>query len=327
MYMKKLIWIIDEEWPDYDTENEVFKNSFDSHEIRYTGDDYVRDFDDFGHKADAIICQINIKVDAAFIDKLQNCKLISVYGSGYNNIDIEAAKRKRIPVAFVPGYCALDIAEYVLAAILYANKSFGTFHAAVAQGLWGAQTMPNTPSRLYGQELFIVGFGRIGKEVAKKALAIGLSVSAYDPYVDKAVFRSLGAKKVEFDEGLMAADYVSIHSIFNSETTALFSVKQFRMMKKSAVLINASRGGVINQDDLIHALNEGVIAGAILDVLNTEPPLPGDPVLSCNNLLLTPHISYLSKESLAELQRRAAQSVADVLNGKPCSDLVPGTDI
>ena len=324
--MKPFIWIIDEEWPNYTIENEVFQNSLSDYEIRYSNNEFQQDFTEFGHRADAVLCQINIKADAPFFEKLNNCKVISVYGSGYNNVDIEAAKKKGIPVAFVPGYCAADIAEYVLASILYFNKGFSKYKQAIAEGRWGAQTLSETPSRLNGQKLFIVGFGRIGKEVAKKALAAGLRVLAFDPYVDEAGFQAFGVQKVEFAEGLAAADYISVHSIFNSETTSLLSMKEFRKMKNSAVLINASRGGVINQEDLIEALNEGIIAGAALDVLKTEPPLADDPILSCKNLLLTPHISYLSTESLAELQRRAAQSAANVLNHIPCSDLVPGTE-
>jgi phosphoglycerate dehydrogenase-like enzyme len=323
--MKPLIWIIDEEWPDYEIENSIFKQAFEDYEIRYSKNDFKSDLDSFGSRADAVLCQVNIAVDAPFIEKLDNCKVISVYGSGYNNVDTAAAANKGIPVAFVPGYCAVDIAEYVLAAMLYFNKGFSRWKSAVATGLWGAQAITAAPTRLAGQKLLIVGLGRIGREVAKKAIAAGLTVLAFDPYQDESALRALGVQKVEMDDGLAEADFISIHAIFNSETTALLSMKDFQKMKKTAVLINASRGGVIDQNDLIKALNGDVIAGAALDVLKTEPPIQNDPILSCKNLLLTPHISYLSGESLAELQRRAAQSVADVLKNIPCSDLVPGT--
>lgn len=321
--MKPLLWIIDEEWPDYKLEKQVFQQAFADYDLHFSSNDYMEDLRTFGYRADAVICQISVDINAEMIARLDNCKVISVYGSGYNNVNVQAAREKGIPVAFVPGYCAEDIAEYVIASIFHFQKGLTHYAGAIEKGLWGAQTVAHPGRRLHARTLLITGFGRIGRTVGEKAAALGMRVLAYDPFVPKEVVQQNGAQSVELEEGLAQADYVSVHTTYTPDSGPLFTGASFSQMKKNAVLINASRGGVIAQSDLVQAVSNGVIRGAALDVLVDEPPANDDPVLHTPGILVTPHISYLSEDSLAELQERAARNVVCILTGLPGADIIP----
>lgn len=321
--MKPLIWIIDEEWPGYTLEKQVFDAAFPTYDLRFSSNAYADDLLAFGHRADAVLAQISVNIDAAFLAKLETCKVLSVYGSGYNNVDIAAARKQGIPVAFVPGYCAQDIAEYILAAVCSFQKGLTGYENVIDQGLWGAQAVPAPGHRIGAGTLLVAGFGRIGGIVAQKASALGMRILAYDPFVREEALKSSGAQAVSLEEGLEQADFVSVHTTYMPGMKPLFSGAEFARMKPSAVFINASRGGVIDQDALVRAVATGTIRGAALDVLVSEPPAPDDPVLHTPGILVTPHISYYSEDSLAELQTRAAQNVAAVLTGHGRADFVP----
>lgn len=321
--MKPLLWIIDEEWPEYSLEKRVFDTVFAEYDLRISSNDYKNDLRAFGFRADAVIAQISVDVDAGLIGELRSCKVISVYGSGYNNVNVAAARAKGIPVAFVPGYCAQDIAEYVIAAVCHFQKDPSGFSDEIGRGLWGAQAMPRPGHRIGAGSILVIGFGRIGRAVARKAHALGMQVLACDPFVKKEALLESGARLVALEEGLAQADYISVHTTYTPGMAPLLSGSEFALMKKTAVLINASRGGVIAQGDLVKAVASGTIRGAALDVLAVEPPEPDDPVLHTPGILVTPHISYLSVDSLAELQTRAAQNAACILAGKPGADIVP----
>lgn len=321
--MKPLIWIIDEEWPDYTLEKRVFDESFSDYELRFSSNDYTADLRAFGYRADAVLVQIGVNADASFLNKLEACKILSVYGSGYNNVDVAAAQAKGIPVAFVPGYCAEDIAEYVLAAVCTFQKSLTGYADSIRNGLWGAQAESILGHRIGAGTLLVAGFGRIGRTVAQKAGALGMQILAYDPFVREDTLRSVGARAVTLEEGLAQADFVSVHTTYSPGMKPLFAETEFARMKKTAVLINASRGGVVDQKALVAAVASGTLRGAALDVLESEPPMPEDPVLHTPGILVTPHISYYSEESLVELQARAAQNVVAILTGRGRADLVP----
>ena len=322
--MKPFIWIIDEEWPNYLPEKKIFNEAFPQYDLRFSSNDYEHDLREFGFRADAVLCQISVDAGAPLIDRFQNCKVLSVYGSGYNNVDVQAAANKGILVTFVPGYCAQDIAEYVIASVLRFQKGIENYHGAVTKGFWGARAVKEPGKRLSSCTLTVAGFGRIGQAVGQKADALGMRVLAYDPYVKKEIFQKYAVRPVSMDEGLEQADYLSIHTPYVPGTPPLFAASAFERMKKTAVVINASRGGVLAQDDLIKAVSSGEIRGAALDVLEKEPPEKDDPVLHTPGILVTPHISYLSEDSLMELQIRAAKNAVCVLTGEKGADIVSG---
>lgn len=320
--MKPLIWIIDEEWSDYEIENHVLKESFPDCEIKYSKNDYKNDLESLGKKADAIICQVYVDMPKEVIDKLENCKIIAVYGGGYDRVNINAAKEKEIKVTYVPGYCIEDVSDYVIAAIYYANKKLGSYTESVTNELWGAQAVSKPGKRINESSLLIIGFGRIGKAVARKALNIGMSVLIYDPKIDNNTAEKFLVKKVELQEGLMNADYVSINTKLYKESEGMLGINEFKIMKETAYIVNTARGKIIVEEDLIEAVEKGIIAGAVLDVISSEPPTGNEQILKCNDILVTPHISYISRQSLDELKHRASNNVVKVLNGELTEDLV-----
>jgi len=168
---------------------------------------------------------------------------------------------------------------------------------------------------LRGSVLGLVGFGRIPQLVAPKAQSFGIQVVAYDPYVPKGVFESAKVRSVEFAELLKISDYVSIHSPLLPETTGLFNAEAFRQMKPHSYLINTARGPIVDEAALAHALDAGQLAGAALDVMTKEPPT-GSPLLGRANVIITPHTSFYSEESLVDLQTKAAEEVVRVLQGQ-----------
>ncbi|CUH95983.1 hypothetical protein P22_2071 [Propionispora sp. 2/2-37] len=324
--MRPLIWIIDEEWPDYEIEKEILTRKFPGCTIRFSGEQFAADLADFGKLADAIICQINIEMSADIIEQLEQCKVIAVYGAGYDKVDVKSAKSKGIPVSNVPGYCNEDLSDYVIASIYHFNKQLTSWQLPVKEGRWGAQAVKNPVKRVSKSTLFIIGFGKIGRMTATKAKALGMRVLAYSPHLTTETAEIYGVEKVDWDTGLAQADYVSVHTIFTEATASLLSYTDFSKMKPTAYFINTSRGGVVNQKDLLKAVQENVIAGAALDVLQQEPPNRNDAILYCPHILVTPHISYLSEEALYELKYRAADNAAKILAGEHTDDVITVLD-
>lgn len=176
--------------------------------------------------------------------------------------------------------------------------------------------------RIAGSKLLIIGLGRIGGAVAAKAKAMRMEVLCYDPYVSSEQAQAMGVKAVSLEDGLAQADYVSLNMRLTEETKGFLSTEAFRQMKPTAYLINASRGGTVDEAALIEAVQSGEIAGACLDVLCEEPPKPDNPMLHTDGIFVTPHISYLTQSSLDGLQRTAAANAVAFLRGEPVASVV-----
>ncbi len=249
------------------------------------------------------------------IDRAPRCRVIARYGIGVDNVDLEAATEKGIVVTNVPDYCVDEVSDHALALLLACARRIAFLDRRVRTGRWNAKDA--APAyRLRGQVLGLVGFGKIPKLLASKAAVLGLQCIGFDPFIDAATFAKLGVRKVDFETLLREADFVSIHTPLTSETRGLFGETALRAMKPTAYLINTARGPLVNENALARALTEGWIAGAALDVLETEPPTQGHPLLGLDNLILTPHVAFYSEASLQELQRKAAEEVASVLSGQ-----------
>lgn len=322
----KNFWIIDDEFESYDAELQLLRSRFPDCEISFSKHINASEISNYAAKADAVICQISVPVEEAFIEKLSRCKVISVYGAGYNNVDIVAAAKRGIAVTNVPGYCAEDVADYVMAAIYRNNKPIDQYYANLTNKLWGAPAMAIKPRRLSSQKLFIIGFGNIGRMLAVKAAGVGMTILYYDTFDSpqmKALEESIGAKRMErLDDGLKEADIISVHMTLTDSTRKFFNADMFNMMKPGVQFINASRGGVVDEEALIAAVKSGHVSKAILDVVANEPPSLDDPILSTENIYVTPHISYLTSDSLYELQFRAARNAADIVDGKDIPEIV-----
>lgn len=315
--MKPLIWIIDEEFENQKDLHRYLREKFPDCEIKKSNYDYGQDLEEFGHKADGILIQVHPSLPEAVINRLTNCRGISVFGSGFDQIDVAAATAKGIKVANVTDYCKEDIADYVLAAMLFFNKHL-LLVAKADNKAWGALAVPSPTRRLRGCTLHIIGLGRIGREVAQRALDNGLKVTAFDPYVPEEVMRELNVTKTSWETGLREADYVSIHYALTPQTLHALKYDDFCLMKPEAVVINAARGKVIDETALIRAVKEKRLAGAMLDVVTSEPPDYGAEVFHCENIFVTPHISFISVESYHELLMKAGENLVNFLCGQKC---------
>jgi D-3-phosphoglycerate dehydrogenase len=265
-------------------------------------------------EADALLVTY-AKINADMIGQMKRCRIISRFGIGVDNVDIGAATRQGIVVTKVPDYCIDEVSDHAMALLLSLVRKIPFSSARAHAGRWEMPAV--TPiHRLRGTVLGLVGFGRIPQLVAPKAKAFGLRVVASDPFVPQAVMDQAGVGKVEFAELLKISDYISIHSPLLPETHHLFSTAVFRQMKPGAVIVNTSRGPVVDEAALAAALDAKQIAGAALDVLEQEPPL-SSPLFGRDNVILTPHTSFYSVESLEELQTKAAEEVVRVLSGQP----------
>lgn len=320
--MKPVIWIIDEEWADYDVETAALKKAFPECEIHCSKYDYANDLAKFGSEVDGILSQVYTTIGAKEIEKLDKCKVISVFGGGYDRVDVRSAREKGIQVAFVPGYCVEDVSDYVIAAIFHCNKHITSFSPQMADKLWGSPALPEPGRRIKNSKLLIIGLGRIGSAVAKKAKALGMGVFAYDPYVSESNMVSIGVSKVEsLIDGLAKADYISINAKLTPETEKLLGEEEIASMKATSYIINTARGRIIDEKAMIKAVNSNKIAGAVLDVVGIEPPTFDEDVFNAEKILVTPHISYLSAQAYDELKHRTADNLIKVLNNEPISDI------
>ncbi|MDR5694536.1 MAG: C-terminal binding protein [Armatimonadota bacterium] len=249
------------------------------------------------------------------IEGLRKCRIIARYGIGVDNVAVDAAAERGIIVTNVPDYCIEEVSDHALALLLACARRISYLDRKVRSGRWEAKDAVPI-FRLRGQVLGLVGFGKIPRNLAKKAKALGLEVIAYDPYIGAADMEAQGVEKVELETLLRRADFVSIHTPLTAETRGLIGEAQLRMMKPTAYLINTARGPIVKESALVRALQEGWIAGAALDVLETEPPPRDHSLFALDNVILTPHVGFYSEESLRELQRKAAEEVARVLTGQ-----------
>jgi D-3-phosphoglycerate dehydrogenase len=263
--------------------------------------------------ADALINQY-APISRKVIESLEKCKVISRYGVGYNTIDVDAATEKGIIVGNVTDYCLDEVSDHAMSLLLSSARKVTKLNNAVKSGNWDYKV--SIPIfRLRGRTIGLVGLGNIPQSVARKAQAFGLNVVAFDPFVPEAAAKQLNVELVSLDELCERADYISVHAPLNQHTEGMISHDQFNKMKKEAFIINTARGPVIDEAALIIALEEGKIAGAGLDVVEQEPINQNNPLLKMDNVILNPHVAWYSEESEAELKRKVAQNVSDVLSG------------
>ncbi len=263
--------------------------------------------------ADALLVTY-AKITAEMIAQMKPCRIISRFGIGVDNIDIAAASQAGIVVTKVPDYCIDEVSDHAMALLLALIRKIPFANSRAQAGRW---EMPAVVPihRLRGRVLGLVGFGRIPQLVAPKAQAFGMKVVAYDPYISRDVMNRVGVEKAEFAELVKISDYISIHSPLVPETHHLFNADVFSRLKPSAYLVNTARGPIVDEAALARALDARQLAGAALDVLSQEPPV-NSPLFGRDNVILTPHTSFYSVESLIELQVKAAEEVVSVFEGR-----------
>jgi D-3-phosphoglycerate dehydrogenase len=224
---------------------------------------------------------------------------------------LEAATAKGICVANVPDYCKDEVADHALALLLSWTRKITQANRDVKSGLWDYKTVMPV-YRLRDRVLGLVGFGMIAQSLAAKVKLLGLQVIAHDPYASIATAAEIGVELVSLETLCQRADFISIHTHITPSTRGMFGKEQLGWMKKDTVIINTSRGPVVDESALIDALLEGRVAGAALDVMEQEPGSPNHPFISMDNVILTPHVAWYS-EAAAEMRFKAAMGVADVL--------------
>ena len=274
--------------------------------------------------ADGLLSQY-CPLGADALAALGRCRVISRYGVGSDTVDVAAATARGICVCNVPDYCVDEVSDHALALLLAWARRVAALDRGVRAGEWDYRAA-GPIVRLRGRTLGLVGFGRMARALAAKAGPLGLRILAHDPLLAPEAVRAGGAEPAAtLDDLLAAADFVSIHVPLGEGTRGLIGEAALRRMRPGAVLINTARGAIVDEVALARALREGWIAGAALDVLAHEPPGPAHPLMGLPNVILTPHVAWYSEESEAELRRKAAQNVADVLSGRRPTYLVnPG---
>ncbi len=277
-------------------------------------------------RADALVVRTAV-VPPAALEGAGRLRVVSRHGVGYDNVPVEALTRKGIPLTVVGNVNAVTVAEHTLFLILALAKQCIPYDRAVREGRWTIRDS-FAATELAGKTLLIVGFGRIGREVARRALAFDLHVAAYDPYVEAAEMAEAGVHKVEdWRTVLGEVDVVTLHVPRTPETVGAVGAAELAAMRPSAILINAARGGLIDEAALADALQDRRIAGAGIDTFDSEPPPTSHPLLSLDNVVLCPHSAGLTDECAARMALAAAQNALDGVDGRLNPELVVNREV
>ena len=303
--------LTDQVFPTVDVEREIFSRAGGNLEI--LPDSSPETIRAEAADADAILTTY-AAIDADTVAALKSCKVIARYGIGVDNIDLEAARSAGITVTNVPDYCVEEVADHTIALLLSVWRKVVTGNQIVRSDGWGiAQLRP--VRRLRGRQLGMIGFGHIGRAVAARATTFGLELRVFDPYIDDSALAGTGIQRIEeLDELLSSSDIITIHAPLTSGTKGLIDTAAIDRMKDGAVLINTSRGPIVDTKAVAAALTQGKLSGAGLDVFDEEPP-DAAVLSSLETLVATPHAAFYSDEAIAESQTKAAISIVTVLSG------------
>ena len=268
---------------------------------------------------DAIVVRSATRVTAQLIGRADNLKVIGRAGVGIDNVDVEAATRRGIVVANAPESTVISAAEHTIGLLVALTRNIPQAHAALKQGRWERKAYGGV--ELADKTLGVLGFGRIGQQVARRAAGLGMRVVAYDPFVSPDRFRELGVERVESErEVYAAADFLTLHLPLTDETRGSINAKAFGRMRTGVRIVNAARGALVDEDDLLEALKSGKVGGAALDVFSTEPYT--GPLLELDNVVATPHLAASTEEAQDRAGVIIAEQVAAALDGGLVSNAV-----
>jgi len=267
--------------------------------------------------AEGLLCLLTDHVDAELLDAAPHLRVVSNYAVGYDNIDVVAASERGVAVTNTPGVLTGATADFAFALLLAAARRVTEADRSVRRGEWLTWEPEFLLGRdVHGAVLGIIGLGRIGRAVARRAAGFDMKVIYTDAQRFTDVEDELAVDYVSLEELLRIADFVSIHVPLNRETAGLIRRRQLQMMKPGTILINTSRGGIVDENALVEALREGPLAGAGLDVFDEEP-LPSDhPITELDNVVLAPHLGSGSAEARSAMAGKAARNLVAVLSGR-----------
>jgi len=263
---------------------------------------------------DALVVRSATKVTKEIIQAAAKLKVIGRAGVGLDNVDLEAATAKGIIVMNTPAGNTISTAEHTFSMILTLSRNIAQANASMKKGEWKRSKFMGV--ELYNKVLGIVGFGRIGSEVAKRALSFGMKVLAYDPFLSAQVAESIGVQIAELKKVLQESDYITVHTPLTDETRHMISDKEFGLMKKNVRIVNCARGGIIDELALVRAVKEGKVAAAALDVFESEPLAADNELLKLDNVITTPHLGASTEEAQINVAIEVAEIVRDALLGR-----------
>lgn len=295
----------------YALELEALESIAEIYEIQA---DTPEEFAEGAADCDAIITSWGITINQAVIDRLTKCVVIGVGSVGVDMVDVAAATAAGIVVTNVPDVFIEEVADHAMMLLLGVVRQTKRMEEMVHAGQWykGRPLLNHTP-RLLGRTIGLLGFGNVSRCMVKRAAGFGLRVIAFDPYVSELTISAEGVEPVSFGELLERSDYLSVHAPLNEETHHILDAAAFAKMKSTAVVVNTARGPLIDEQALIAALQAGEIAGAGLDVLETEPVESTNPLLQMTNVIVTPHVASATDRMRPETRRRVGREVALVL--------------
>jgi D-3-phosphoglycerate dehydrogenase len=263
---------------------------------------------------DVLIVRSATKVTREIINAAEKLKVIGRAGVGLDNVDLDAATQKGIIVMNTPAGNTISTAEHTMSMVLSLSRNIPQANASTKKGEWKRSKFMGV--ELYTKVLGIVGFGRIGSEVAKRAFSFGMKVLAFDPFLSREVAESLGVEIVELKDLLERSDYITVHTPLTDETKHMISTQEFAVMKKGVRVINCARGGIIDEAALVEAIKAGKVSGAALDVFEKEPLAPESELLKLDNVVTTPHLGASTEEAQVNVAIEVAEIVRDALLGK-----------
>ena len=256
------------------------------------------------------------KLSGEVIEAANNLKIISRHGVGYDNIDLEVSKKKDITLAITATANAVAVAEHVMFMILNISKRGSMYDDTVKSGKFNERNKLPKTVELWNKNILIAGFGRIGQALIKRCLGFEMNVFVFDPFVSKEFIEKRGGTKVDnLSKTSKDMDAMSLHIPLNDETKNIINYELLKSMKKNCIIINAARGGIVNEVDLDRALNENLIFGAGLDVFETEPPAENNPLLKNKKVFLSPHTAAFTEECMTRMGKETIQNIFDFFDG------------
>lgn len=325
--MKQKIVLLEERYENHDPEKAVF-SSVNCDIIEAGGITEREKLVKICSDADAILVNL-YKIDASFIDSLEKCRVIGRYGIGYDNVDIKSAAGKGIKVVNVPDYCSDEVSEHIIALLFSCVRNITVKDSLIRGGKWNIRGAVPV-HRISGKKLGIIGYGKTGQALHRKISSLGFSeIAVFDhhPERKRAALEKISAEAFpasfrDFDYLLGECDFISLNIPLTGETRHMIGRGEFGRMKKTAIVINTSRGAVIDTGAMVEALIERKIAGAAVDVHESEPLPKDSPLFKLDNIVLTDHAAWYSVESQKSLQEKCATAVLAVLEGRECSSVV-----
>ena len=259
------------------------------------------------------------KIDAEILEKCKKLNVITRHGVGYEKVDKKFLKKNNITILVTATTTSVSTAEHIMFMILNISKGIDFYDQAVRSGKFESimHMKNNNNFELANKKILIVGFGRIGRKLIKRCLGFEMKVYAYDPYVDQKTIEYFGGIKIDnLNDGLKEADILSLSVPLTETTHNMINLEKIKMMKKNAVIINTSRGGIVNEKEISEALDKKIIYGAGLDVFEKEPPDYDNPILKNKRIILTPHAATFTKECLSNMSIETVQNVIDFFENK-----------